>query len=87
VHDRRARESKEGNSLRFDIDSISCGEGKRYPGFTNTMSPTFEHFLSCGIPGKIEGERYKKSPETVRELMKLVPQYKAPARFLAFKKI
>lgn len=77
---------RKGTSLRFDIDSIGCGGGKRYSGFTNTISPTFEHFLSCGIPGKIEGERYKKSPETVREWMKLVPPYKAPARFLVFKR-
>jgi Uncharacterised ArCR, COG2043 len=78
--------ARKGTSLCFDIDSIGCGGGKRYSGFTNTISPTFEHFLSCGIPGKIEGERYKKSPEIVRELMKLVPQYKAPARFLVFKR-
>jgi len=29
--------------------------------------PHFEYFLSCGIPGKLEGERYKKSPELVKE--------------------
>lgn len=28
--------------------------------------PNFEYFLSCGIPGKLEGERYKKTPELVR---------------------
>ncbi len=30
--------------------------------------PGFEYFLSCGIPGKLEGERYKKTPALVKDL-------------------
>ena len=33
------------------------------------MRPGFEHFLSCGT-AKIEGERYLRTPELVKELMK-----------------
>ncbi len=40
--------------------------------------PDFEYFLSCGIPGKLEGERYKKSPEMVKEYLKHTPATKAP---------
>jgi hypothetical protein len=46
----------------------------------------FEYFLSCGIPGKLRGERYKKSPELVRETMKHAPLFQAPARFVVFKR-
>ncbi len=67
---------RKGASLSFDVDSIGCGGGKRYTGFTQDISPTFEYFLSCGIPGKLEGERYKKSPELVKEMLKIVPQIK-----------
>jgi uncharacterized protein (DUF169 family) len=77
---------RKGASLGFDVDSIGCGGGKRYTGFTQDISPTFEYFLSCGIPGKLEGERYKKSPELVKEMLKLVPQFKAPARTIVFKR-
>lgn len=77
---------RKGTSLRFDVDSIGCTGGKRYTGFSDALSPSFEYFLSCGIPGKLEGERYKKSPDLVREMMKIVPQYKAPARFIIFKR-
>ena len=77
---------RKGTSLSFDVDSIGCGGGKRYTGFTQDISPTFEYFLSCGIPGKLEGERYKKSPELVKEMLKIVPQFKAPARFIVFKR-
>lgn len=77
---------RKGASLCFDVDSIGCGGGKRYTGFSEEISPTFEYFLSCGIPGKLEGERYKKSPGLVREMMKIVPQFKAPARNIVFKR-
>lgn len=48
--------------------------------------PEFEYFLSCGIPGKLEGERYKKSPEIVREMVKNSPDFRAPAGFIVFKR-
>ncbi len=48
--------------------------------------PNFEYFLSCGIPRKLEGERYEKSPEIVRELIKNSPHFNAPARFIIFKR-
>ncbi len=77
---------RRGTSLRFDVDSIGCGGGRRYTGFTQDISPTFEYFLSCGIPGKLEGERYKKSPELVQEMMRIVPPFKAPASSIVFKR-
>jgi uncharacterized protein (DUF169 family) len=77
---------RKGASLCFEAGSIGCGGGRRYTGFTEEMSSTFEYFLSCGIPGKLEGERYKKSPELVREMLKITPKFKAPARFIVFKR-
>ena len=77
---------RNGQSLCFEGDSVGCGGGKRYTGFTQEMMPNFEYFLSCGIPGELEGERYKKSPELVREVMKRMPEFKAPARFIVFKR-
>jgi len=46
----------------------------------------FEYFLSCGIPGELEGERYKKSPQIVKELLAKQPVFKAPARYIVFKR-
>ncbi len=77
---------RRGQSLAFDVNSIGCGGGKRYTGFSSEISPTFEFFLSCGIPGKLEGERYKKSPEIVREMMWIAPKFDAPAPLLVFKR-
>jgi hypothetical protein len=79
-------EVRKGRSLCFDADSIGCPGGRRYAGFADKLMPNFEYFLSCGIPGKMQGERYKKSPELVREVMKLWPVFRAPGRFIVFKR-
>jgi uncharacterized protein (DUF169 family) len=77
---------REGRALCFDAESIGCFGGRRYLGFRETVRPDFEYFLSCGIPGKVEGERYKKTPEIAAESVKLAPSFKAPARFAVFKR-
>ncbi len=77
---------RKGKSLAFDKDSVSCGGGKRYLGFTQEIMPNFEYFLSCGIEGKLEGERYIKSPELVRVLMEKMPAFRAPGRYIHFKR-
>jgi uncharacterized protein (DUF169 family) len=75
-----------GRCLCFKAESIGCLGGKRYLGFTDEVMPDFEYFLSYGIPGKLEGERYKKSPELVKEIMKKIPEFKAPGRSIVFKR-
>ena len=80
------RDVREGDTLVVDKATVPCPGGKRYMGFTATVGPQFEYFLSYGIPGKLEGERYKKSPEIVRESMKKMHEFKAPAKFAVFKR-
>jgi hypothetical protein len=77
---------RRGSPLAFDVTGVGCSGGKRYLGFSQEIMPNFEYFLSCGIPGQMEGERYKKSPELVREVVKRWPRFEAPARFIVFKR-
>jgi len=77
---------RKGKSLSLSKDSVGCFGGKRYLGFAGEIMPNFEYFLSYGIPGKLEGERYKKSPELVKEAMKTWPQFQAPGKFVVFKR-
>jgi len=79
-------EVQRGKSLRFGDKSFGCFGGKRYLGFSNQIMPNFEYFLSCGIPGQMEGERYKKSPELVKEIMAKAPMMQASAEFIVFKR-
>jgi hypothetical protein len=78
---------RNGKTLCFDVNTIGCGGGKRYTGFAIKPAPNFAYFLSCGIPGQLEGERYKKSPELVKEHMKHLKASKAPGNYIIFKRI
>jgi len=75
-----------GRSVCFGADSFGCFGGKRYLGFGGEVMPNFEYFLSCGIPGELEGERYKKTPELVKEIMRRAPKFEAPGKFIVFKR-
>ena len=63
----------EGYSFVYDAHTSGCSGGKRYTGFSKTLRPKFEYFLSCGIPGELEGERYKKTPELVETYLQSHP--------------
>jgi hypothetical protein len=77
---------RNGKTLCFNTHTIGCGGGKRYLGFESKLALHFEYFLSYGIPGKLEGERYKKSPEIVKEHMKHQKPSKAPEDYIIFKR-
>jgi hypothetical protein len=78
--------ARTGQPMRFNTESIGCFGGKRYSGFATQIVPNFEYFLSCGIPGKLEGERYKKSPDLVKEVMQHFLPFEAPGRYIMFKR-
>lgn len=76
-----------GKTLCFSRESCICGGGRRYLGFADEpFGGDFAYFLSYGIPGKLRGERYKKSPALVRESMRLMPLMKAPKKYIIFKR-
>ena len=78
---------RNGESLAYDADAIACGGAKRYLGYNETIRPNFEYFLSYGIPGKMVGERYIKTPEMVLELQKNQQTIKdAKDNFIIFKR-
>ncbi len=76
--------ARQGRPLLFDAASVGCGGGRHYLGFAPGLRPGFEYFLSCGIPGEMEGERYKKSPELVRQMLENRAPFEAPGRAIAF---
>ncbi len=77
---------RKGKTQCFDSGNIGCFGGKRYLGFESELSPDFGYFLSYGIPGKLEGERYKKSPELVAEHLKHQQPFQAPGPRILFKR-
>ena len=74
------------SALCFEAESIGCPDGQWCLGFRETFEPEDEYFLSSGISGKVEGERYFKTPQIAAKALKLMPSFKAPARFIVFKR-
>jgi len=77
---------RQGRALCFDAESIGCSGGQQCLGFRETFEPDDIYLISNGIPGKVEGERFVKTPEIAAELLKGMPSFKAPARFIVFKR-
>ncbi len=77
---------RKGKSLAFGAEAVTCGGAQRYLGFNDKMRPNFEYFLSCGIKGEMEGERYIRTPEMVRELMKNQQHFSSHGKYIVFKR-
>jgi uncharacterized protein (DUF169 family) len=82
---KRARQ--DGETVYFDKEHFGCPGGAYYMGFMGSPRPNLEYFLSCGIPGQMEGERYVKTPELAREFIAKRKPSLAPASYCVFKPI
>jgi uncharacterized protein (DUF169 family) len=78
---------KKGKTVYFDKTHFGCPGGAYYMGFFESPQPNIEYFLSCGIPGEMEGERYIKTPERAREYFARMIPRRAPATYCVFKPI
>jgi uncharacterized protein (DUF169 family) len=78
---------KKGATVYFDKSHFGCPGGAYYMGFFESPRPNIEYFLSCGIPGEMEGERYIKTPERAREYFTRMIPRRAPATYCVFKPI
>jgi uncharacterized protein (DUF169 family) len=72
-------------TVYFDENHIGCFGGAYYLGFRAQAMPKIEYFLSCGIPGEMEGERYIKTPELARQYFAAATPRKAPGKYCLFK--
>jgi len=78
---------KKGKTVYFDKNHFGCPGGGYYMGFLEKARPNIEYFLSSGIPGELEGERYIKTPELARKYFGLMKPRPAPANYCVFKQI
>ena len=77
---------RQGHTFVYGKDSPGCKGWARYTGFSQKSGPDFEYFLSYGIPGKVEGERYKKSPDLAKVYADSAQPFVAPGRFMVLKR-
>jgi uncharacterized protein (DUF169 family) len=77
---------RKGRPLAWNVQSLGCGGARRYLGYADEMRPDFNYFLSYGIPGKVEGERYIKTPEMVSSFLENTGCIPAGGRYIVFKR-
>lgn len=73
-----------GRTAVFDAATTTCMGGKSGLGFKKFELGFIEHFLSTGIPGKKEGEYYKKNPELAKDFVTSLPDFKT-ANYMVLK--
>ena len=78
---------RQGKPRAWNAKSLGCGGARRYFGYEKGMRPNFEYFLSHGIPGEMEGERYIRTPEMVKDLMAGMSCIPAEGKYIVFKRI
>jgi uncharacterized protein (DUF169 family) len=78
---------KKKSAAYFEARRFGCLGGSFYLGFHKPQLDFIAHYVSTGIPGKSQGERYLPSPETTRRFFTLLDPRPAPARFCVFKPI
>ncbi len=76
---------KKGTAAYFDRDRFGCLGAAYYLGYLKPQLDGIAHYVSSGIPGVMEGERYLESPEAFRQYNRYLDPRPAPARFCVFK--
>ncbi|HEY6096873.1 MAG TPA: DUF169 domain-containing protein, partial [Candidatus Deferrimicrobium sp.] len=79
-----AKTRADGRPVALSAAHHGCGGGGYYLGFLETPREGIDHFLSCGIPGKMDGERYLKTPELVRARLAQAPVRPATGKYALF---
>jgi hypothetical protein len=80
-----SRAAYDGEIAAVGRDNYGCGGAGYHLGFAGLPSPHFRYFLSCGIPGKVRGEGYKKTPELVDVWVDNSKPLPAPADYCIMK--
>ena len=79
----RARKKK--TAAYFDAQRFGCPGGAFFLGFMKPQTETIIHYVSTGVPGRMEGELYCDSPDTLREIFRYIDPRPATAKFCVVK--
>lgn len=78
------RARRQGLAAYFDGERFGCLGGAFYLGFLKPQLDFIARYVSTGIPGVMEGERYLASPEDCHRFFAAIDPRPAPARFCVF---
>ena len=81
----RARRKK--TTAYFDAQRFGCVGGAFFMGRMKPQTEAIIHYVSSGVPGHMEGERYIESPEKLRTIFDYLDPRPAPARYCVVKPV
>jgi len=76
---------KKKKAAYFSAEHFGCPGCAFWLGFMSPQSETITHYVSTGIPGRMEGEFYCDSPDEFRRIMDSIDPLPAPAKFCVAK--
>ena len=79
----RARKKK--TTAYFSAEQFGCPGGAFWLGFLKPQTETIIHYVSTGIPNRMEGEFYCDSPDNLKQIFEYVDPRPASHKFCIFK--
>ena len=79
----RARKKK--TAAYFSAEQFGCPGGAFWLGFLKPQTETIIHYVSTGIPNRMEGEFYCDSPDNLRQIFDYVDPRPASNKYCVFK--
>lgn len=76
---------KKKTAAFFSASQFGCPGGAFWLGFNKPQVETIVHYVSTGIPGQMEGERYIDSPDHLRKIFAHVDPVPAAKAYCVFK--
>ncbi len=81
------RARKKRGVAYFDREHFGCLGGAFYLGYMESQLDSIAHYVSSGVPGQMEGEKYLASPQVTRQFFDTLNPRPAPAKYCVFKPI
>ena len=79
----RARKKK--TAAYFDSEHFGCPGGAFFLGFMKPQTDLIIHYVSTGIPERMQGELYCESPDELRRIFDYIDPRSAPKKFCVVK--
>ena len=76
---------KKKTAAYFSSSQFGCPGGAFWLGFNKPQSETIIHYVSSGVPGRMEGEHYCDSPDNLRKIFEYIDPVPAAKEFCVFK--
>ena len=76
---------KKKRAAYISAERYGCPGGAFWSGFLKPQTETIVHYVSTGVPERMEGEHYCDSPDTLRSIFDRVDPRPAPRAMCVFK--